>query len=118
MKRRPDHDRLVNDSNGSLIAVSYEARASGVKRCVFRINLTSALLQCRDDTPAVRVRKQGEHCRRNMRGDDARAACPELQIVQVPTAHGKADLTFYRSTGKKVRLPDGEARHANPSPVA
>lgn len=37
-----------------------------------------------------------------MRGVDAKAACPELQIVQVPTAHGKADLTYYRSAGKKV----------------
>lgn len=29
---RPDEPRIVNDSNGSLIAVSYEARAAGVKR--------------------------------------------------------------------------------------
>ena len=28
----PDESRIFNDSNGSLIAVSYEARASGVKR--------------------------------------------------------------------------------------
>jgi len=28
----PDEPRIFNDSNGSLIAVSYEARASGVKR--------------------------------------------------------------------------------------
>lgn len=39
---------------------------------------------------------------RNMRGNDARLACPELHIVQVPTEHGKADLSFYRSEGKKV----------------
>ena len=39
-----------------------------------------------------------------MRGDEARKVCPELQLVQVPTAHGKADLTLYRSSGKKVRL--------------
>ncbi|PRW58740.1 DNA polymerase eta isoform B [Chlorella sorokiniana] len=68
--RGPDENRLMNDSNGSLIAVSYEARAHGVKR--------------------------------NMRGDDARKACPDIQLVQVPTAHGKADLTLYRSEGKKV----------------
>lgn len=68
--RRPDESRHMNDSNGSLIAVSYEARAFGVKR--------------------------------NMRGDEARKLCPELQIVQVPTAHGKADLTAYRAAGKEV----------------
>ncbi|GAB4815654.1 hypothetical protein N2152v2_002700 [Parachlorella kessleri] len=66
----PDDDRLLNNSNGSLIAVSYEARAAGVKR--------------------------------NMRGDAARALCPDLQLVQVPTAHGKADLTLYRDAGKRV----------------
>ena len=41
--------------------------------------------------------------RRNMRGDEARKLCPELQIVQVPTANGKADLTAYRAAGKEVR---------------
>ncbi|KAL4860199.1 DNA polymerase eta [Chlorella vulgaris] len=64
----PAEDRVMNDSNGSLIAVSYEARAAGVKR--------------------------------NMRGDAAREVCPEIQLV--PTAHGKADLTLYRSDGRKV----------------
>ena len=38
-----------------------------------------------------------------MRGDEARKHCPEVQLVQVPTAHGKADLTHYRSAGKQVR---------------
>ncbi|KAL4434375.1 hypothetical protein ABPG75_000816 [Micractinium tetrahymenae] len=68
--RRPDENRIMNDSNGSLIAVSYEARGQGVKR--------------------------------NMRGAEARAACPDIKLVQVPTAHGKADLTLYRSEGKRV----------------
>ena len=40
--------------------------------------------------------------KRNMRGDAARALCPDLQLVQVPTAHGKADLTLYRDAGKRV----------------
>ena len=30
---RPDEERIFNSSNGSLIAVGYEARAKGVKRC-------------------------------------------------------------------------------------
>jgi len=37
-----------------------------------------------------------------MRGDEARKACPELNLVQVPVAHGKADLTLYRAAGKQV----------------
>lgn len=60
----------MNDSNGSLIAVNYAARAAGVKR--------------------------------NHRGDEARGLCPDLQLVQVPTKHGKADLTLYRDAGKQV----------------
>ena len=38
-----------------------------------------------------------------MRGDEARKACPEVQLVQVPVKHGKADLTLYRRAGKQVR---------------
>jgi DNA polymerase eta len=68
---RPEDNRLFNDSNGSLIAVDYAARAAGV--------------------------------RRNMRGGEARALCPDLQLVQVPTAHGKADLTIYRDAGSQVQ---------------
>ncbi|KAK9866888.1 hypothetical protein WJX84_001766 [Apatococcus fuscideae] len=67
---KPEEPRIFNDSNGSLIAVGYEARAAGVKR--------------------------------NMRGDEARKHCPEMQLVQVPTSHGKADLTIYRNSGLKV----------------
>lgn len=52
-----DSRRFKNESNGSLIAVSYEARPFGVKR--------------------------------NMRGDVARRLCPGIQLLQVPTAHGK-----------------------------
>ncbi len=32
---KPEEPRIFNDSNGSLIAVGYEARAAGVKRCAF-----------------------------------------------------------------------------------
>ncbi|CAL0329826.1 unnamed protein product [Lupinus luteus] len=55
---------------GGLIAVSYEARAHGVKR--------------------------------SMRGDEAKEACPQIQLVQVPVARGKADLNTYRSAGSEV----------------
>lgn len=41
---------------------------------------------------------------RNMRGDEARKHCAELQLIQVPTSHGKADLTIYRNSGSKVHL--------------
>ncbi|KFM23101.1 DNA polymerase eta [Auxenochlorella protothecoides] len=65
----PEDDRVIPASPNSIIAVSYEARAQGV--------------------------------RRNMRGDEACALCPDLILVQVPTAHGKADLTLYRAAGRR-----------------
>eukprot|EP00873_Tetraselmis_striata_P042606 jgi/Tetstr1/462870/TSEL_007819.t1 len=68
--RGAQDERIDNASNGSLIAVSYEARAAGVKR--------------------------------NMRGAEARRLCPELVLVQVPTAHGKSDMQLYRDAGEEV----------------
>lgn len=35
-----------------------------------------------------------------MRGDQARAACPEIALVQVAVKHKKADLTPYRNAGQ------------------
>jgi DNA polymerase eta len=64
----PTDNRTV--SNGSLIAVSYEARAKGVKR--------------------------------SMRGAEAKKACAELILIQVPTSHGKADLTIYRDASAQI----------------
>jgi DNA polymerase eta len=40
--------------------------------------------------------------KRSMRGDEAKAACPQIQLVQVPVARGKADLNLYRSAGSEV----------------
>lgn len=65
---RPEDDRLVN--NGSLIAVSYEARSKGVKRI--------------------------------MRGAEAKKACSDLLLVQVPTSYGKADLKIYRDASARI----------------
>ena len=42
------------------------------------------------------------HCCRAMRGKEARKKCPELQLVQVPLTHGKAELGPYRAAGKQV----------------
>lgn len=56
--------------SGSIIAVSYEARAVGVKRI--------------------------------MSGAEARKVCPEMILVQVPTSHGKADLTIYRDASANI----------------
>jgi nucleotidyltransferase/DNA polymerase involved in DNA repair len=63
-------NRRVDDSDGSLIAVSYEARAAGVKR--------------------------------QMRGKEARRACPDLALVQVPVANKKSDINVYREAGAEV----------------
>ena len=70
LRQGAGEDRTDNESNGSIIAVSYEARAAGVKRI--------------------------------MRGREARRTCPQIQLVQVPTAHGKADLGVYRAAGAEV----------------
>ncbi|KAL8143170.1 hypothetical protein V2J09_016202, partial [Rumex salicifolius] len=40
--------------------------------------------------------------KRSMRGDEAKEVCPEIQLVQVPVARGKADLNTYRSAGSEV----------------
>ena len=56
--------------NGSIIAVSYEARARGVTRF--------------------------------FRGKEAVKQCPEIVLVQVPTAHGKSDMGVYRMYGAKT----------------
>lgn len=58
------------NANGSLIAVSYEARARNVKR--------------------------------NDRGLEAIAKCPELCIIQVPVSNGKANLNIYRDASERL----------------
>lgn len=40
-----------------------------------------------------------------MRGKEAVKKCPELQLVQVPLTHGKAELGPYRAAGKQVPDP-------------
>lgn len=37
-----------------------------------------------------------------MRGEEAKQVCPQIQLVQVPVARGKADLNTYRNAGSEV----------------
>ncbi|XP_044764234.1 DNApol-eta [Coccinella septempunctata] len=39
---------------------------------------------------------------RQMRGDEAKEKCPNIQLPRVPQVRGKADLTKYREAGKQV----------------
>ena len=39
---------------------------------------------------------------RNMRGDEAKEKCPEINLVRVPEARGKANLVLYREAGAEV----------------
>lgn len=39
---------------------------------------------------------------RSMRGDDAKEKCPDITLVRVPEARGKANLTHYREAGAEV----------------
>lgn len=38
----------------------------------------------------------------SMRGDEAKEVCPQIHLVQVPVARGKADLNSYREAGSEV----------------
>uniref|UniRef100_A0A803QH15 DNA polymerase eta n=1 Tax=Cannabis sativa TaxID=3483 RepID=A0A803QH15_CANSA len=40
--------------------------------------------------------------KRSMRGHEAKQVCPEIELVQVPVARGKADLNTYRNAGSEV----------------
>ncbi|KAL7241615.1 hypothetical protein ACSBR1_014251 [Camellia fascicularis] len=46
------------------------------------------------------ARKYG--VKRSMRGDESKQVCPQIQLVQVPVARGKADLSIYRNAGSEV----------------
>ncbi|XP_059435481.1 DNA polymerase eta isoform X2 [Corylus avellana] len=46
------------------------------------------------------ARKYG--VKRSMRGDEAKQVCPQIQLVKVPVARGKADLNTYRNAGSEV----------------
>ncbi|KAI9198372.1 hypothetical protein LWI28_014688 [Acer negundo] len=39
---------------------------------------------------------------RHMRGHEAKEACPQINLVQVPVARDKADLSTYRNAGSEV----------------
>lgn len=40
----------------------------------------------------------------SMRGDEAKEVCPQIELVQVPVARGKADLSSYRNAGSEVSV--------------
>lgn len=46
-----------------------------------------------------------------MRGDEAKEACPQIQLVQVPVARGKANLNTYRNAGSEVFLLSSGVQH-------
>ncbi|XP_062012253.1 DNA polymerase eta isoform X1 [Rosa rugosa] len=46
------------------------------------------------------ARKYG--VKRSMRGAESKQVCPQIQLVQVPVARGKADLNSYRNAGSEV----------------
>lgn len=37
-----------------------------------------------------------------MRGDEAKKVCPQIHLITVPVARGKADLNIYRNAGSEV----------------
>ncbi|CAN0911812.1 DNA polymerase eta [Linum grandiflorum] len=51
---------------------------------------------------AVSYEARGFGVKRSMRGDEAKQVCPQIHLVQVPVARGKADLSVYRNAGSEV----------------
>ncbi|CAO2824201.1 unnamed protein product [Amaranthus hypochondriacus] len=51
---------------------------------------------------AVSYEARKDGVKRSMRGDEAKSVCPQIQLVQVPVARGKADLGTYRDAGSEV----------------
>uniref|UniRef100_A0A1I8NMY4 DNA polymerase eta n=1 Tax=Stomoxys calcitrans TaxID=35570 RepID=A0A1I8NMY4_STOCA len=51
---------------------------------------------------AVNYAARAKGVTRHMRGDEAKAQCPEIQLVKVPNIREKADLAKYREAGKDV----------------
>ncbi|KAI3747256.1 hypothetical protein L6452_09709 [Arctium lappa] len=51
---------------------------------------------------AVSYEARKDGVKRSMRGDEAKKVCPQIQLVQVPVARGKADLSIYRNAGSEV----------------
>ena len=51
---------------------------------------------------AVNYLARARGVKRGMNAKEAREKCPELVCVQVPTQHGKADLSIYKEAGQRV----------------
>ncbi|XP_037937247.1 DNA polymerase eta [Teleopsis dalmanni] len=51
---------------------------------------------------AVNYAARAKGVTRHMRGDEAKAQCPDIELVKVPNVREKADLTKYREAGKDV----------------
>lgn len=85
---------------GGLIAVSYEARMFGVKRYLCDIDNFLCKIWGHLSPLSVEI-----YCviSSSMRGSEAKEVCPEIQLVQVPVARGKADLSVYRNAGSEVK---------------
>ena len=67
-----ENRRNLPHQRGTIIAVSYEAKKAGVKRLA------------------------------GANAEQAKAICPELVTIQVPTKHGKADLSLYREASRDM----------------
>jgi len=51
---------------------------------------------------AVNYEARAKGVSRNMRGDEARDKCPEIELVMVPINRDKANLSKYRKAGREV----------------
>ena len=92
----------MDDSDGSLIAVSYEARAAGSCTPHPRKHHNSIPPLPRLTPPPTHAFTHAHRVKRQMRGKEARAACPDLILIQVPVANKKSNINVYREAGAEV----------------
>lgn len=110
-------NRRMDHSNGSLIAVSYEVRVVCMSVCSCgwpshphglnqapSTNTSHTLPLPTPTYPPTNTKARARGVTRIMRGDQARAVCPEIALIQVAVKHKKADLTPYRHAGQYFGL--------------
>ncbi|CAI0464429.1 unnamed protein product [Linum tenue] len=100
---RPEssHPRIIAHVDMDCFYVQVEQRKKPELR-----GLPSAVVQYNEwkggGLIAVSYEARGFGVKRSMRGDEAKQVCPQIHLVQVPVARGKADLSTYRNAGSEV----------------
>lgn len=82
--------------------VQYNSRQAGGAPDLPADGCRRAKANCGGGIIAVSYEARRRGVTRQMRPAEARKQCPEIVLVQVPTAFGKADLSIYKEAGDSV----------------